>query len=150
MMSQGFCGLVWETLQSVDYNHILLLFFLSFRFLLFPPNFFPDEFSVTTRRIVLKFGDMIDMDVKLCNRVLKFKCRTLRLANRRAQTAQTLSRLFLTNHSWDLSILFSYDDYNVSPLERSGDIFFYPLRPSVRTSVCLSACPSQNRVRSIT
>ena len=34
----------------------------------------------------------------------------------------------------------------VSPLEGSGDILFFPLR----LWVCLSVCPSQNRVRSIT
>ena len=33
----------------------------------------PDKFSVTTGWTVLKFGDMVDMDVKLCNRVSKFK-----------------------------------------------------------------------------
>ena len=33
----------------------------------------PDEFSVTTERIVLKFWDMVDMDVKLCKMVSKFK-----------------------------------------------------------------------------
>ena len=32
------------------------------------------------------------------------------------------------------------------PLEGSGDILFFPLRLSVR----LSVCPSQNRVRSLT
>ena len=44
----------------------LLLLFLSSQIL-------SDGDSVTTGRIVLKFGDMVDMDVKLCNRVLKFK-----------------------------------------------------------------------------
>ena len=31
------------------------------------------DFSVTTGRIVLQFGDMVDMIVKLCERVSKFK-----------------------------------------------------------------------------
>ena len=74
MMSQGHWMLVWETLSLVDYNHILLLlFFFFFCFFFFLPKLCPDEFSVTTGRIVLKFGDMLDMDVKLCNRVSKFK-----------------------------------------------------------------------------
>ena len=32
-----------------------------------------DEFSVTTKWIIPKFGDMVYMDVKLCKRVPKFK-----------------------------------------------------------------------------
>ena len=39
----------------------------------FRPKFYPEEFSVTTGRIVLKFRDMVDMDVKLSTRVSKFK-----------------------------------------------------------------------------
>ena len=37
-------------------------------------------------------------------------------------------------------------------LPTSGDILFLPwsfVRPSVRLFVCLSVCPSQNRVRSV-
>ena len=60
-------------------RHGSLFFFLHFH----PPSFCPDEFSVTTGRIVLKFGDIVDMNVKLCNRVSK--CWTLRLAHGRAQ-----------------------------------------------------------------
>ena len=39
----------------------------------FLPKFYPAEISITTGEIVLKFGHMVDMDVKLCNRILKFK-----------------------------------------------------------------------------
>ena len=34
---------------------------------------------VTTGRVVLKYGDMVDMDVKLCSRVLKFKIQNVKL-----------------------------------------------------------------------
>ena len=37
-------------------------------------------------------------------------------------------------------------EYLCLPLERSRDILFFPLRPSI----CLSVCPPQNRVGSIT
>ena len=55
-----------------------LLFFLCFFILLglhffFPLKFCRDEFLVTTRLIVLKFGDMIDMDMKFCKKISKFK-----------------------------------------------------------------------------
>ena len=33
-----------------------------------PPKFCPDEFTVITCRIVLKFKDMIDMDMKFCKK----------------------------------------------------------------------------------
>ena len=52
--------------------HFFLLFFYHFMFF-FPSKFCPEKFSVTTRQIVLKFWDMVDMDVKLCKRVSKFK-----------------------------------------------------------------------------
>ena len=38
-----------------------------------PTKFCLDYFSLTTKRIVLKFGDIVDMDVNLCKRVSKFK-----------------------------------------------------------------------------
>ena len=50
-----------------------VLFFFFFHLFFFPPKFCPQEFSVTTGRIVLKFWDMVDMDVKLCKRVSKSK-----------------------------------------------------------------------------
>ena len=34
-----------------------------------PPIFCPDTFSITTGRIVLKFEDMTDIDIKFCKRV---------------------------------------------------------------------------------
>ena len=43
--------------------------------------------SVTTQQIVLKFGDVEDIDVKLCNRLLKSKRSDLRLANGCAQNS---------------------------------------------------------------
>ena len=43
-------------------------FFSFFHFYFFLSKFCLDEFSVTTGRIVQKFGDMVDMDVKLCRR----------------------------------------------------------------------------------
>ena len=52
---------------------IILLFFLFFHFFFFLSKFCSAEFSLTTGWVVLKFGDMVDMDVKLCNRVSKFK-----------------------------------------------------------------------------
>ena len=48
-------------------------YFFPFHFFLFAPKFCTDDFSVTTGRISLKFGNMVDMDVKLCNWVSKFK-----------------------------------------------------------------------------
>ena len=36
-------------------------------------EFFAHKFSVTTRQIVLKVEDMVNMDVKLCKKVSKFK-----------------------------------------------------------------------------
>ena len=57
---------------------LIIIFLLPFPFLFlsdffFPPKFRPGEFSITTRLIVLKFEDMVDMDVKLCNKVSKSK-----------------------------------------------------------------------------
>ena len=37
------------------------------------PKLCLDEFSVTTGWVVLKFRDMVDMDMKLCKNVSKFK-----------------------------------------------------------------------------
>ena len=56
-----------------------------------------DEFSVTIGRIVLKSGDIIDIDMKLCKRVSKFKMSNF-MAGLRAcsQTAKILSGLFLS------------------------------------------------------
>ena len=47
-----------------------LIVFASFFFL---PKFCLNEYSVTAGQIVLKFGEMVDMDVKLCYSVSKFK-----------------------------------------------------------------------------
>ena len=46
------------------------IFFHFFFFLL--PKFCSDKFLVTTKPIVLKFKDMVDMDVKFFKRVSKF------------------------------------------------------------------------------
>ena len=53
------------------------LFLLHFLFFFFLAKFSLDEFSVITGGIVMKFGDMVDMDVKLCNMVSNSKCRPL-------------------------------------------------------------------------
>ena len=44
--------------------------FASFFFL---PKFCLNEYSVADGQIVLKFGEMVDMDVKLCNSLSKCK-----------------------------------------------------------------------------
>ena len=69
-------------------------------------KFCPDEFSVTSGRILLKFGEKVDMNVNLCNSVSKSKILdskavpqskypTQRLAHRRAQNCQ--------NYIWPIS-----------------------------------------------
>ena len=65
--------------------HLLPYLFLSVQILFgrVLRNHWTDEFSVTTGQVVLKFGDMVDMDAKLCNRVSK--CWTLKLAHGCAQ-----------------------------------------------------------------
>ena len=70
-MSQTKCGDLLLFSFCLFFLFFSFLFFLHFFF--FRPKFCPDEFSVTTGLIVLKFGDMLDMDVKLCNRVSKFQ-----------------------------------------------------------------------------
>ena len=67
----------------IDFSPFLLLiiilffyfffFFFLFFFFFFPSKFCSDEFSVAAGQIVLKFEDLVDMEVKLCNRVSKFK-----------------------------------------------------------------------------
>ena len=63
--------------ETYCFCSVFFLFFLFFfffcHFFFFPPKFCLDEFSVTTGRIVRKFWDMVDMDVKLCKKVSKFK-----------------------------------------------------------------------------
>ena len=53
-----------------------------------PPKFSLDIFSLTTGRIVLKFGNMVDMDVKFQNS----KCRTLKLTPGLAQNRPNFGR----------------------------------------------------------
>ena len=50
-----------------------LLLLLLFHFFFIPPKFYQEELSVTFRQIVMKPGDMVDMDEKLCKKVSKFK-----------------------------------------------------------------------------
>ena len=57
--------------RLLSYLVIIILFFSYFFF--FPSKFCLNEFSVITEQIVLRFPDMVYMDVKLCNRVSKFK-----------------------------------------------------------------------------
>ena len=59
----------WET---YCFCAVSLFFFLAC-FFFFPLKFCPDEFSVTTGLIVLKFGDMIEMYMMFCKKVSKFK-----------------------------------------------------------------------------
>ena len=52
-----------------------------------------ERVTIGTGRIVLKFGDMVDMvdmDVKLCKRVSKFEMLGLKLAHAQAQNRQNL------------------------------------------------------------
>ena len=64
-------------MRGVSNKHCLLTFFIVFALFLLIflplPLFLPTQILSTTGRIVLKFEDMVDMDVNLCNRVLKFK-----------------------------------------------------------------------------
>ena len=63
-----------RTRRHVTYkndNRLFLLLELS-------PLVFEFDFSLPIGHIVLKFGDMIDMDMKFCKRVSKFKRQTLR------------------------------------------------------------------------
>ena len=53
---------------------LLLSLLLLLLLLLLFPSFCPDEFSeLTSGRIFLKFGDMVDMNVKLSKKDLNFK-----------------------------------------------------------------------------
>ena len=60
---------------------------------------------MSTRLIVLKFGDMVEMYVKFCTRVSKFKILDSKAGLHALLTkhCQNLSGLFLTNHSKDCS-----------------------------------------------
>ena len=62
-----------EVGRLIVFALFLIILFFFFHFFFFPPKFCSDKFSVTTGRIVLKFGDMVNMDVKLCKRLSKFK-----------------------------------------------------------------------------
>ena len=57
-----------ETLAKIS-EFTVFFFFLFF----FPQKHCPDGFSLTTGRIVLKYGTMVDKDVELCDKVLKVK-----------------------------------------------------------------------------
>ena len=59
---------------------MLLLCFLF----LFLPKCCTDKVSVTSRWIVVKFGEMVARDVKLCHKVSK--CYTLRQAHRHVKS----------------------------------------------------------------
>ena len=69
------CWVINSPKGSAETMFLLCFFLLFFFFYLvfFPPQFCPNEFSVTTGRIVVKFGDMVDMDVKMCKSFSKFK-----------------------------------------------------------------------------
>ena len=92
-----FCSILFSS-SFFFFFFVFFFFFFFFTFFFFPPNFCPYEFSVTTGRILLKFINMVDTDVKLCNRVSNSKCWTQRLAHGRAQNRKILSGQFLTNH----------------------------------------------------
>ena len=44
-----------------------------------PPKFCLDYFSLTTKRIVLKFRDIVDMDVKLCKILDSYIAETIQI-----------------------------------------------------------------------
>ena len=63
-----------ELLRLIFFALFLLLLFLLPLLLFLPAQILSvQDLGNLTGRIVLKFGDMVDMDVKLCNKVLKFK-----------------------------------------------------------------------------
>ena len=77
-----FCLLVKKTFGFLslpnEVGDLLILvrffvYFFFFSFFFFPPKLYSDEYSVAAGRIVLKFEDLVDMEVKLCNRVSNFK-----------------------------------------------------------------------------
>ena len=75
---------------------------LLLHFFFFPPKFCKDKFSVTTGQIVLKFWDMVHMDVKLC-KVSKFKMFDFKAV---PQTCPNFVCAISTNHSRDCSDFF--------------------------------------------
>ena len=60
----------WEIYWFCSVSSSSFLFFCFFIFF-FLSKFCPHKFSVTIGRIGLKFGDMIDMIMKLCQKVTK-------------------------------------------------------------------------------
>ena len=66
-------------------------------FLFPPPPILSGKFFVTTGWIVLKIQYMVDMDLKLCKRVLK--CLTLRLGHGLLNFVETIFLTFLAHLS---------------------------------------------------
>ena len=83
-----------EAGRLIAFAQFFLFIILLLPFLLFlSTKILSGWVSVTTGWIVLKFGDMVEMDVNLCKRVSK--CQALQLAHRYAQnhwfSVQTIS-----------------------------------------------------------
>ena len=76
------------SISSYYYYYSLSLSISSSGFFFFPPKFCSDKFIATPGQIILKFGNTVEKDVKLCKRVSKFKMWTLRLSYWRAQNCQ--------------------------------------------------------------
>ena len=69
-------------LTEMCYLLVLLHFFLFFIFF-FLSKFCPGEFPVTTGRIVQNFGDMTNVDVKLCKTVSNnFSAQSIKIISR--------------------------------------------------------------------
>ena len=87
-------------------------------FFFFPPKFCLDEFSVTTKRIVLKFGDMIDIDMKLCKRVSKFKMADPKVHPGHAQTCLNFVWTSSLYHWMDCSKIWGFIRYRYEVLQK--------------------------------
>ena len=86
---------------SVSSSSFLFFCFFIFFFL---SKFCPHKFSVTIGRIGLKFGDMIDMIMKLCQKVTKglnFKVMDSKAPLVHAKSAKILSGWVRSNHRTD-------------------------------------------------
>ena len=99
-----------EVVRLIVFARFLLPFF---PLLFFPPKFCLDEFLVTTGQIVLKFGYIVDLDVKLCKRVSKFKMLDSKAGPRVPPKPQKFWPDFLTNHRSDCSEFFFFDMINI-------------------------------------
>ena len=82
--------------RSAELSFFSLFLLLPLLFLL--PKFCLAEISVTTRRSIPKFNDVVDMFVKLCNTVFKFNMVDYKAGIRSCPKPPVKFRLFLIDH----------------------------------------------------